>query len=182
MGTKSMFAIRAIEPSDAHAVASLHAASWRSAYRGIISDAFLDADLSANRFAFWQQRLGAHASNSFGLLASEGDVPVGFAFAFPNAEPTWGTLLDNLHVLPELKGRGIGRGLLAAMAKRCCQVAGDEGLFLWVYESNSAARRFYESLGGQRFERRIVAVRGGGEAAEWRFAWPSAADLLEQIG
>jgi ribosomal protein S18 acetylase RimI-like enzyme len=180
-----MLAIREIEPSDAQAVAALHAASWRSAYRGIISDAFLDADLTANRLAFWRKRLDADAGDSFGMLASQGavpvDAPVGFAFAFLKADETWGTLLDNLHVLPQTKGQGIGRALLRAMAERCSQAAGADGVHLWVYESNLAAQRFYEAMGGQRFERRVVEVRGGGSAAEWRFAWPSAAHLLMHV-
>ncbi|MCV2360011.1 GNAT family N-acetyltransferase [Paucibacter sp. TC2R-5] len=174
--------IREVAAGDVQSIASLHAASWRSAYRGIISNAFLDADLCANRAAFWAQRLGPGAKDSFGFLAMRGDEAVGFAFAFPNADQTWGTLLDNLHVLPRHKGQGIGSALLAAVAQRCSQAVPAEGVHLWVYEVNLAAQQFYASLGGQRGERRMVEVRGGGTAAEWRFAWPSAAALLAQVG
>ena len=41
--------IRAARPDDAPAVAMLHANSWRSAYRGILRDEFLDGALDENR-------------------------------------------------------------------------------------------------------------------------------------
>jgi len=172
-------ALRAIQPSDIQAVAGLHAASWQSAYRGILGDEFLDRDLIANREALWGRRLvdGCHASG--GYIATIDGIPVGFAYAFFRVDSTWGTLVDNLHVHPVFKRRGMGRVLLRALSRKCEQVASDAGIFLWVYERNADAQRFYDRIGGARHERNIVDVPGGGTAAEWRYAWssPRALDL-----
>ena len=57
------------------------------------------------------------------VVTGDGE-PVGFAFASLDEDPTWGTLLDNLHLLPSHQGTGIGRGLLAAVAHVALMVVG----------------------------------------------------------
>lgn len=47
---------RVAHPADADAIAGLHAASWRENYRGILSDAFLDGEVEADRAALRQER------------------------------------------------------------------------------------------------------------------------------
>lgn len=48
---------RLANPSDAEAIATLHAGSWRRHYRGAYSDAFLDGDVVSDRLAVWAERL-----------------------------------------------------------------------------------------------------------------------------
>ena len=176
-----MLTVHEIRPEDVQSIGLLHAASWRAAYRGILLDEFLDGDLVSNRVAFWERRLTDHAAFSGGYLATSNNAPAGFTFAFFNADETWGTLLDNLHVRPDIRRRGVGRVLLRALAMRCIEAAGAAGVFLWFYEQNLPAQRFYDSLGGIRRERQVVEVRGGGTAAEWRYSWPSADALLSAV-
>jgi GNAT superfamily N-acetyltransferase len=71
-----------------------------------------------------------------------------FACAFLDADPEWGTLLDNLHVVPNLKGTGLGRELMCEVAQRVLRRGSRPLMHLWAYEQNVAARRFYERLGG----------------------------------
>ena len=55
---------------------------------------------------------------------------------------------------------------------------GDQaGVFLWVYEKNTAARRFYGSIGGSMVETTDYEVPGGGEARILRMTWNSPHDL-----
>jgi GNAT superfamily N-acetyltransferase len=75
--------------------------------------------------------------------------PAGFAFFFNNYS-TWlgrpGIFLEDLFVLPEMRGKGIGKALLRHLA----QVAVREncyGMRWMVLEWNEPAIRFYESLG-----------------------------------
>jgi GNAT superfamily N-acetyltransferase len=73
------------------------------------------------------------------LVAEEDGQPVGFA----GASPGW---VDQLYVLPEAQGQGVGTTLLeAAVARR--REAGDAELRLWTLEANDAGRRFYEARG-----------------------------------
>ena len=173
--------IRPINSNDIAAVAAVHAASWRSAYRGILRDDFLDGDLDADRVSLWKKRLSPLPQEHFGYLAFEAEQPIGFAFAFSAHDLVWGTLVDNLHVLPHVKGCGLGRRLLAELCAHAHAAHPAAGLFLWVYEQNTAARAFYERFGSEPVERAVIDAPGGGEVAAWRYAWPSANRALEAL-
>jgi ribosomal protein S18 acetylase RimI-like enzyme len=173
--------IRLITRTDVAAVASIHAASWRCAYRGILRDDFLDGDLDSNRMALWEKRLGSPSPKHFGYLALQEELPVGFAFAFGEHDKQWGTLIDNLHVLPGSKSRGFGKRLLANLCEHADVALSKACLHLWVYEKNMGARGFYDSLGGELVEHATITAPDGGKVAECRYVWPSAKRLLEAL-
>ena len=85
------------------------------------------------------------------LIAEDGDEPIGFALFFHNfstflAQP--GLYLEDLFVIPEHRGHGVGRLLL----ERLAQVAVDRGCgrLEWaVLDWNQDAIRFYERLGAK---------------------------------
>jgi GNAT superfamily N-acetyltransferase len=85
------------------------------------------------------------------LIAEDEDEPVGFALFFHNystflAQP--GIYLEDLFVVPESRGRGVGRALLECLA----QVAVDRGCgrLEWaVLDWNREAIGFYERLGAK---------------------------------
>jgi ribosomal protein S18 acetylase RimI-like enzyme len=141
--------IRCAQPADAQAIAQLHAFSWQTAYRGILRDDFLDGPVIENRRVLWNTRLAdSHENNQIIVLDEQDGKIRGFACAFLDADPQWGTLLDNLHVAPKLKGKGLGRQLMSVIANRILQAGARRQLHLWAYEQNVLARRFYEGLGG----------------------------------
>ena len=163
--------LHAISVADLDVVATLHCASWRSAYRGILSEAYLEGDLLTNRLDVWHPKLSAMTDRQFGWIARHDGEPVGFAFASIDQDPTWGTLVDNLHVLPSHHGAGIGRGLLTAVAHFAPERATHPGLFLWCYERNTRARAFYERQGAEAVEQILYAAPDGQWYPEWRYAW-----------
>ena len=75
--------------------------------------------------------------------------PVGFALFFPNfstflAKP--GVYIEDLFVLPEARGRGVGKALLTAVARVAVQR--DAGRLEWaVLDWNAPAIGFYRKLG-----------------------------------
>jgi len=85
------------------------------------------------------------------VLAEEGGRPVGFALFFHNfstflGQP--GIYLEDLFVLPEQRGRGIGRMLLEHLARLA--VERGCGRLEWaVLDWNRDAIGFYESLGAR---------------------------------
>ncbi len=167
-----MLDIRPVTARDAEILAQLHTESWRSAYRGILRDEYLDGDIGAERQTLWQSRLQCPTPGQFGLLALCDDVAVGFAFAVAGADARWGTLLDNLHVRPGQRGGGVGTKLLHAVTEHVMTYCPEEGLFLWVYELNTRTRAFYERLGAQKIERAEITAPDGGTVAEWLYVWP----------
>ncbi len=83
------------------------------------------------------------------LLADWDNKPAGFAFYFYNYS-TWlgrpGLYLEDLFVIPEFRGKGIGKALLIKLAK--IAVEQNCGRFQWqVLDWNKPAIDFYESLG-----------------------------------
>ncbi|MDQ6635452.1 MAG: GNAT family N-acetyltransferase [Gemmatimonadota bacterium] len=83
------------------------------------------------------------------VLALLGDVPAGFALWFRSystflARP--GIYLEDLFVFPEFRGHGLGRKLLAHLARTAAERG--YGRVEWaVLDWNVDAIRFYESLG-----------------------------------
>ena len=101
------------------------------------------------------------------LLADWDGQPAGFAFYFFNYS-TWlgkpGLYLEDLFVKPELRGKGIGKALLARLA----QISIEQncyGMRWQVLDWNQPAIDFYDSLGAKRMNEWIT-VRLMGPALE----------------
>jgi GNAT superfamily N-acetyltransferase len=96
-----------------------------------------------------QAMLFTGSPRAFCDIADMDGEPVGFALWFYNVstfEGHNGLYLEDLYVKPEARGAGVGRALLARLARRCV----DENLkrMEWsVLDWNAPAIRFYDSLG-----------------------------------
>jgi GNAT superfamily N-acetyltransferase len=110
-------------------------------------------------------RDGFSATPKFHVVIAEWDgKPAGFAFYFNNYS-TWrgrpGVYLEDLFVRPEFRGKGIGKALLAHLAR----IALDTqcyGMRWQVLDWNEPAIKFYESLGAT-FLREWLTIRLDGE-------------------
>lgn len=80
--------------------------------------------------------------------------PVGFALYFYNFSTflgRHGIWLEDLYVRESLRGRGIGKALLAGLARRCV-AEGLGRLEWWVLDWNAPAIATYRALGAQPME------------------------------
>jgi steroid delta-isomerase-like uncharacterized protein len=167
-----LFEIRRATSADVAAVARLHAESWRSAYRGSLSDEYLDGPVFTDRYSAWQEKISSHDSDSIlVLLAFCGGEPIGFVCAILDEDETWGALLDNLHVLPSWKGKGLGRKLMAEAARWVSSHRPGSSLHLWVIEENEEARSFYDRLRGRPRDRKLWRAPDGSEVGLVRYVW-----------
>jgi len=168
---------------DAGAVARLHTDSWRRNYRGAFSDALLDGDVLGDRISVWTERLGRRPPDGGGgglpeavtVVAEDGGAVIGFAHTVFDHDPTWGALLDNLHVTYDLKRQSIGSGLMADSARRVLARDLPTPLYLWVLEQNTAAQGFYNARGGECVERRSREPNPG---FGLRYVWRDPSALL----
>ena len=143
--------IRQATPDDAGAIAEINVRGWRAAYRGVVSDATLDAlsveDLRA-RFTGFMADPG-RAATALVALGDDGRVTGYTSFGTPREDSTdleGAGEVYAIYVGPEAWGSGRGRALLAA-AEDGLREAGFRRGFLWVLEENPRARRFYEVAG-----------------------------------
>jgi GNAT superfamily N-acetyltransferase len=162
---------RKAKSNEAEAIATLHAQSWQVAYKGILSDAFLKDEVLDNRLKLWQNRFDNPPDNMFICVAVEEKALNGFVCVYGNDDEQWGTLIDNLHVLPNLKGKGIGKKLMQKAAEWASKNHPNLGLYLWVYEENHAARQFYERMGGENVETQLYENADGSASNVIRYAW-----------
>ncbi len=174
--------LRPAGPADADAVADLHARSWRATYRGSLSDAYLDGPVAEERQTFWRRRLRHPMPDLWSMLAiAEGEAGLaGFACAVLHQDERWGTLVDNLHVDPTGKRRGIGRMLMTALGRHLQDVGSAMPVHLFVLQANHAAIAFYEALGGQAVETLASTEPDGSTPPVARMAWASVAAFLAQ--
>ena len=101
------------------------------------------------------------------VIASFEGEPAGFALFFHNFSTFLGRpgiYLEDLFVIPELRGHGIGKILLSYLARLAVE-RGCGRLEWWVLDSNEPAIRFYERLGAKPMEEWTV-FRVTGDALE----------------
>ena len=88
------------------------------------------------------------------VIAELDGAPVGFALFFHNFS-TWagrrGLYLEDLYVTPEARGQGVGKALLAHLARLA--IARGCARFEWaVLDWNAPAIGFYDSLGAESLD------------------------------
>ncbi len=101
--------IQSADRADAAAIASLHAKSWRDAYRSILNPDFLAGPIEDDRLALWSNRLADPAPSLIVETARGPDHQLfGFIAVFRGHDPRWGSWVDNLHVTQKCGAKRLG--------------------------------------------------------------------------
>lgn len=164
--------------SDAIEIGQFHARSWQLHYRGAFSDHFLDNLAVQERIEVWTNRLENPKVGQFVRVAKQNGKIIGLVCAYLNEDVKYGTLLDNLHVALEMKGKGLGKSLMCIAAQEIQQRYPEKGMYLWVLQQNTESIGFYELLGGIKKETVTEKVIGDKPALKCRYFWPSMERLL----
>jgi ribosomal protein S18 acetylase RimI-like enzyme len=85
------------------------------------------------------------------LLAEDAGQALGYALFYPSYDSEHaasGLYLQDLFVVPGARRRGVGRALMAAVA-RACHADGGCYLFWNAHEDNHTGRAFYRRIGGR---------------------------------
>lgn len=135
--------IRELRPEDDRfAVSRIYEESWKTAYKNIVPQNFLDS-IEPGRWA-------AHLDNGqiHHLLLIEDGAFIGTASYCESRLPAFAGFgeIVSIYLLPEYMGRGLGKKLFEAVVERL-QKLGFNHIFLWVLEENYRARKFYEKMG-----------------------------------
>ena len=134
--------LRAAVPGDEAALLHL--------IRGLAEYERLSHEVVATEALLREQLFGARPAAE-AILAESGGAPVGFALYFTSFSTFLGragVYLEDLFVLPEHRGRGLGSRLFREVAR--VAVARGCGRMEWsVLDWNEPALRFYRAMGAQ---------------------------------
>jgi GNAT superfamily N-acetyltransferase len=145
--------VRWATTADAEAIAEVHVASWRVAYRGLLPDRVLDGLSVERRAEQWSAWLAEGGERAFTLLAESGNAVAGFCtLALPSrdaAEADDVAEIPALYLRPDARRAGIGTALVEAGLVEMRTRGYREGV-LWMLQGNRPAEAFYERSGWRR--------------------------------
>ena len=166
--------IREAVLEDAEGIARVHVDSWRTTYKGIVSESVLQQLSYEQRAENWRRGIGRNA-----LYVAEDESGKIVGFATGGKERTGNYDADGelyaIYLLNEVQGQGIGRKLTRIIA-RSLQEQGFASMLVWVLDRNPS-KQFYESLGGQPIDEAMIDI-GGEEFKEIAYYW----DNIDSIG
>jgi ribosomal protein S18 acetylase RimI-like enzyme len=157
--------------NDCDAIAELHARSWKEAYRGMLSDHYLDYKVDDDRLQTWRSRFAKPKYNQKVICVRKSQRIVAFACAFFCDDDEHGTFIDNLHVAAECRNQGLGAVLVRRVINMSIEQYEESRVFLWVLASNQSAINFYERIGGTRIEEAYWTPPDGGNYLKYRYVW-----------
>ena len=172
--------LRKAQPGDASALGHIQVTSWRSAFRNIASDKYLDHHVSEeNQVNGWKEILAD--PEQVVIVAEMDNQVVGYAWAHAENDPAieWDAEIISMHILPEHKRQGLGKKLFRAVALQLGE-QGCASVYLWVLEDNHPARKFYEALGGELTGEHQIRL-GDREFTEVAYEWKDI-HHLEKLG
>lgn len=151
-----MIIIRTTEPKDADTISCVLAASWKTAYRGIIDDNYLDMLKTDHWTAFLTA--GLNDGSIFSMIIESNKAAIGAA-VLSNGETESEANLISFYLLPDKIGQGYGHAFYGAIEAELVR-RGFLSCVIHVLEGNVRAIRFYEKHGFTDTGRKVEAVLG----------------------
>jgi len=175
------FEIRPGTGDDIFAIAGVLVDTWRSTFRGVLTDAFLDGMSREEQAIRHARRMGVAGVAYLVAVEPSADDIVGFA----NFGPARGRVpadiyeLYALYIRSEHQKTGIGAALVRSVAAHCAE-RGAKSLFAWVLASNPN-RRFYERLGARAVETSRIGL-GDQSYEQVAYLWEDIEALVRRAG
>ncbi|MCM3094358.1 GNAT family N-acetyltransferase [Cytobacillus sp. AMY 15.2] len=171
--------IRKAKLDDALGIAKVHVDSWRTTYKGIIPNDFLNNLSYEQRTESWKKNIAREDNYVVIAENKEGQI-IGFADAWKrdnNAVENSGDL-TSIYLLEEYQGKGIGKKLFRELFRHIKQL-GYGKVFVEVLEENKT-RFFYEYYGAKLVK--TVQIKIGGKILnELIYEWNNVDEVIEKI-
>ncbi len=173
-----METIRAAQVEDAPGIGRVHVDSWRTTYKGIVSDEVLAKLSYTQREQNARQRLSHPVARIYTCVAEDeqGQI-VGFIVGGINRDTSsvYKSELYAIYTLQVVQGHGAGKRLTKALVERLVE---DElySMLVWVLADNPS-RGFYEALGGHYVSTKPIEI-GGVMLDEVSYGWDDIRVML----
>lgn len=159
--------IRYLSPEDDLCeVSNVYEKSWKSAYKDIIPQDYLDS------IPVGQWAKNVNKSDRYNLVATENGHIIGtcgFCRSRWKKYSGYGEIVS-LYFLPEYTGNGFGKIMLDKAITELKKLD-FENILLWVLEDNFKARKFYEKYGFTFTGDYMNDVIGGKEVREMMYVY-----------
>lgn len=169
--------IRQASIEDVPAIAHVHVVSWKSTYKGIISEDYLSSLSIERRISNWNWAFNNLNPDEVTYVAETDD---GTIAGFSNGgkcrseQYNYDSELYSIYLLEEYQGQGYGKALFTTLANHM-RLQNYQSLMLWVLEKNPATA-FYSRQGGQVFAREDIQI-GNDTLTELAFGWSDQKDV-----
>ena len=142
--------IRKASKEDINHVSRVYVDSWRTTYRGLVPDDYLDELSYEDSEKKWNDFL--YNENEPFIYVATNDIGkiIGFASGKNTNEKYYNGELYSLYLLQECRGLGVGRQLISAIAKQFKE-KGIYSMMVWVMIQNKSGLGFYERMGGKEY-------------------------------
>jgi ribosomal protein S18 acetylase RimI-like enzyme len=171
--------IRKAKIDDATGIAKVHVDSWRTTYKGIIPDDFLNNLSYEQRTELWKGNITKEDNYVIVAENNEGQI-VGFADAWKRETNVVESSSDltSIYLLKEYQGQGIGKKLFKELFEHFKQM-GYGKIFVEVLEENKT-RYFYEYYGAKLVK--TVQIKIGEKILnELIYEWDNINDVIEKL-
>jgi GNAT superfamily N-acetyltransferase len=160
--------IRIAKVEDAEGIAKVHVDSWRTTYRGIVPDTFLDNLSYEQRELTWKKGIN---ENHVYIAENENGQVIGFSTGGKERTGKYEAYIGELYaiyILKEFQGNGIGRLLFQSIVEDL-KAKNLNSMLIWAIEENPACR-FYERLGGKKIDTEEIEIAGK-KVSEVAYGW-----------
>ena len=167
--------IRKAKFEDVAGIAKVHVDSWRTTYKGIVPDTYLD-NLSYER-GEQQWKRGIEQNHIYIAKDGNGQI-VGFATGGKERTGKYTAYLGELYAIYLLEaeqGKGIGRKLVEAVVDDLLEKKLNS-MIIWALQENPACY-FYEKLGGKKIDTAEIEIDGQ-KLSEIAYGWDDLTDCF----
>lgn len=169
--------IRKAVQEDAPYIAKVHVDSWRTTYKDILPENFLDGLSYDQRARLWETNMTEHSV--FVAENNNGEI-IGFSTGGKDREGKYDGYdgeLYAIYMFAEYQGKGIGKALVEPVIKELVQ-NGINSMLVWVLEDNDS-KYFYETIGGKKVETVDIKMAGV-TLKETVYGWQNLNNFLKE--
>ena len=167
--------IREAKVEDAKGIARVHVDSWRTTYKGIVPDSFLESLSYERREQIWTT--GIEENKVYIAEDKRGEI-VGFASGGKERTGKYEAYIGELYAIYLLEGqqgKGLGQKLFQSVVYDLKEKKLNS-MLIWALAENPACR-FYEKLGGKKIDTAEIEIDGK-KLVEFAYGWSELPDLI----
>lgn len=170
--------VREAKIADVAEIARVNVDTWRTAYRKIIPEAYLEKLSYEKRENSWLEIISTAENDTHFVYVAENKSGKVVGFAAGGRERSskyvYQGELYAIYILEEYQRQGIGRQLVRSVARNLTEL-GLTSMLVWVLGDNSACK-FYEFLGGKKVDEQQT-IKAGVAVKEIAYGWTDIKQL-----